>query len=108
MCIVAPGDRSSLSPVGNIDQTFRGNLATTLATATPSCVSQNPPCLRKRSRSDGEFSPTSDQGVTLAQLAEHNSEDDCWLAVKGKVTSKSYRLGVYQRSLHIKLCRCTT
>ncbi len=86
MCIVSSAsDRSSLSPVGDIDQTFRGNLETTSAITTPSCTSQDPPPLRKRSRSDGELSPNSDQRISTAQLAQHSSEDDCWLVVKGKV-----------------------
>ena len=85
MCIVSTADQSSLSPVGNIDQTFRGNLKTISAIATPSCASQDTPPLRKRSRSDSELGPSSDQQVTFAQLTQHNSETDCWLAVKGKV-----------------------
>ncbi|DBA86007.1 TPA: hypothetical protein ACH3X1_005538 [Trebouxia sp. C0004] len=89
MCIVCPPstDRSSLAPVGNIDQTFRGNLVTTDAVATSSYAQQDSVPLRNRSRSDGALAaiPNGDQQVTSAQLAQHSTEDDCWLVVKGKV-----------------------
>ena len=90
MCIVCTPstDRSSLAPVGNIDQTFRGNLVTTDAVATSSYAQQDLIPLRNRSRSDGALaaSPNGDQQVTSAQLAQHSTEDDCWLVVKGKVS----------------------
>ena len=90
MCIVCPPstDRSSLAPVGNIDQTFRGNLVTTDAVATSSYAQQESIPLRNRSRSDGALAagPNGDQQVTSAQLAQHCTEDDCWLIVKGKVS----------------------
>ena len=43
--------------------------------------------LSRRSKSDGELRPASDQQVTSAQLAQHNTEDDCWMAIKGKVNT---------------------
>ena len=85
MCVVLTADQSPLSPVSDIHQTFRGNLQTTSAKATTSAVLDTPSALRKRSRSDSELRPNSDQRVTSAELARHNSEQDCWLAVKGKV-----------------------
>ena len=89
MCIVPPpADRSSLAAIGNLHQTFRGNLLTDTAIATSSGAKQGVLSARNRSRSDGALiaSPDSDQQVTSAQLAQHSTEDDCWLVVKGKVS----------------------
>lgn len=83
MCVVLIADQSS--HVSDIHQTFRGNLQTSSDEATTSAVLIEPAALRKRSRSDSELRRNSDQPVTSAELARHNSEDDCWLAVKGKV-----------------------
>ena len=44
--------------------------------------------LSRRSKSDGELRPPGDQRVTSAQLAQHNTEDDCWMAIKGKVNDR--------------------
>lgn len=87
MCIVSTADQSSLSPVSDIHQTFRGNLEATSDSATTSAVSVTASALKRRSRSDSELSPNSDQRITFAELALHNSEDNCWLAIKGKVRS---------------------
>ena len=43
--------------------------------------------LNRRVKSDGDIA--SDQRVTSAQLAQHNTEDDCWMAIKGKVKASS-------------------
>lgn len=43
--------------------------------------------LNRRSRSDGDFPAHQDQRVSLAELARHSSEDDCWMAIKGKVSA---------------------
>ena len=88
MCIVPPStDRSSLTAVGNLDQTFRDSLLTDTAIANSSGAKQGVLSARNRSRSAGALvaSPNSDQQVTSAQLAQHSTEDDCWLVVKGKV-----------------------
>ena len=85
MCVVSTADQSSLSPASDIHQTFRGNLQPTSDKATTSAVLDTSSALKKRSRSDSELRPSSDQRITSAELAQHNSEDNCWLAVKGKV-----------------------
>ena len=79
-------DQSCVEPASDINETFRGNLDTSTAmpsSSQPCATSRN---LTQRSRSDGHLSPGSDQQITFAQLALHNSESHCWLAVKGKVS----------------------
>ena len=85
MYVGLTADQSSLSSASDIHQTFRGNLQPTSDEATTSAALDTSFALKTRSRSDSELRPNSDQRVTSAELSQHSSEDNCWLAVKGKV-----------------------
>lgn len=85
-------DHSCAMSASEDDQTLRCSLYVSSGNASSSNPQTIHASLTRRSRSAGDISPGSDQHITFAQLARHNTESDCWLAVKGKVCCLRQRL----------------